>query len=78
MKSRMAEAVEHAQRVSSSLISRMAKEKKRRFEITEALPNTMFRGQAHNDHILGRISGKMSPSHPASRRGPGQIEFPMT
>ena len=40
----------------------MAKEETIEFEgeVTEALPNTMFRGQLDNGHtVLGHISGKM-------------------
>jgi translation initiation factor IF-1 len=47
---------------SDTLPSRMAKEEKIEMEgeITEALPNTMFRVKLDNGHdVLGHISGKM-------------------
>ena len=47
---------------SGTLVGRMAKEEKIEMEgeITEALPNTMFRVKLDNDHdVLGHISGKM-------------------
>jgi translation initiation factor IF-1 len=46
----------------ATLPDRMAKEEKIEMEgeITEALPNTMFRVKLDNDHeVLGHISGKM-------------------
>src|SRR5918994_5080229 len=46
----------------ATLLGRMAKEEKIEMEgeITEALPNTMFRVKLDNDHeVLGHISGKM-------------------
>ena len=48
--------------VAATLTRRMGKEEKIEMEgeVTEALPNTMFKVKLDNDHeVLGHISGKM-------------------